>query len=50
MQSRVVSKLWMRPMASCTSGALSFVELESTVGTPEYVGGRIQSRTMLRRP
>lgn len=38
-----------RCVASCTSGALSFVELEETVGTAQYVGGRIQSRGMLRR-
>ena len=38
-----------RCVAACTSGALSFVDLPETVGTPEYVGGRIQSHGTLRR-
>jgi formate dehydrogenase iron-sulfur subunit len=38
-----------RCVASCTSGALSFVELAETVGQPEYVGGRIQSHAVVRR-
>ncbi|MBK8980325.1 MAG: 4Fe-4S dicluster domain-containing protein [Planctomycetes bacterium] len=46
---RVVAGGVPRCVASCTSGALSFVELEETVGTPEYVGGRIRSRGTTRR-
>lgn len=38
-----------RCVATCTSGALSFVELEASAGAPEYVGGRIQSRAIVRR-
>lgn len=46
---RVMEGKIPRCVASCTSGALSFVELEETVGAPEYVGGRIQSHATLRR-
>ncbi|MCK6480495.1 MAG: 4Fe-4S dicluster domain-containing protein [Planctomycetes bacterium] len=38
-----------RCVATCTSGALSFAELEASAGSPEYVGGRIRSRTIVRR-
>ncbi|MCU0724971.1 MAG: 4Fe-4S binding protein [Planctomycetes bacterium] len=38
-----------RCVATCTSGALSFVDLAETVGAPEYVGGRIQSHATVRR-
>ncbi len=47
---RVVEGEEPRCVATCTAGALSFVELDETVGTPSYVGGRIQSRGMVRRP
>ncbi len=46
---RVVEGGIPRCVASCTSGALSFVELKETAGSPEYVGGRIQSHGTLRR-
>lgn len=46
---RVVAGGIPRCVATCTSGALSFVELKETVGTPQYVGGRIQSRAIVRR-
>lgn len=46
---RVVEGGVPRCVVACTSGALSFVDLEETVGTPEYVGGRIQSRSTVRR-
>lgn len=46
---RVVEGGLPRCVASCTAGALSFVELKETVGEPEYVGGRIQSHGTLRR-
>jgi len=46
---RVVAGGIPRCVSSCTSGAMSFVELEQTVGTPDYVGGRIQSHGTLRR-
>ncbi|MDJ0522687.1 MAG: 4Fe-4S dicluster domain-containing protein [Planctomycetota bacterium] len=39
-----------RCVATCTAGALSFVDPEETIGSPSYVGGRIQSRGMVRRP
>lgn len=38
-----------RCVATCTSGALSFVELQESAGSQEYVGGRIQSRAIVRR-
>ncbi len=38
-----------RCVATCTARALSFVELKTAAGEPEYVGGRIQSRAILRR-
>ncbi|MCL4836546.1 MAG: 4Fe-4S dicluster domain-containing protein [Thermoanaerobaculia bacterium] len=38
-----------RCVATCTAGALSFVELQESAESPEYVGGRIRSRTILRR-
>ena len=46
---RVVEGGIPRCVASCTAGALSFVDLKETVGTEEYVGGRIQSHGILRR-
>jgi Fe-S-cluster-containing dehydrogenase component len=46
---RVVAGGIPRCVATCTSGALSFVELESTAGSAAYVGGRIQSRAIVRR-
>lgn len=46
---RVVEGDIPRCVAACPSGALSFVDLEETVGSPEYVGGRIQSRATVRR-
>ena len=39
-----------RCVASCTSGALTFVDPKETIGSPSYIGGRIQSRGMVRRP
>ena len=38
-----------RCVATCTSGALSFVDLQESAGSPEYVGGRIRSRAIVRR-
>jgi Fe-S-cluster-containing dehydrogenase component len=46
---RVIAGGIPRCVATCTSGALSFVDLQESVGSPEYVGGRIQSRAILRR-
>jgi Fe-S-cluster-containing dehydrogenase component len=46
---RVVAGGVPRCVASCTSGALSFVELETSAASAEYVGGRIQSRAIVRR-
>ena len=46
---RVVAGGIPRCVATCTSGALSFADLQETAGSPEYVGGRIQSRAIVRR-
>jgi Fe-S-cluster-containing dehydrogenase component len=46
---RVVAGGIPRCVATCTAGALSFVDLQVSAGAPEYVGGRIQSRAIVRR-
>jgi Fe-S-cluster-containing dehydrogenase component len=46
---RVVAGGVPRCVATCTSGALSFTELRVSAAAPEYVGGRIQSRAIVRR-
>jgi Fe-S-cluster-containing dehydrogenase component len=47
---RVVAGGQPRCVETCTAGALSFIELDEGVAAPSYVGGRIQSRGMTRRP
>lgn len=46
---RVAAGAEPRCVASCTSGALSFVVLAETVGERDYVGGRIVSHAVVRR-
>ena len=46
---RVVAGGIPRCVATCTAGALSFSELQVSAASPEYVGGRIQSRAIVRR-
>jgi len=46
---RVIAGGIPRCVATCTSGALSFVDLQESAGSPEYVGGRIRSRAIVRR-
>lgn len=46
---RVVAGGIPRCVATCTAGALSFVELQTSANSPQYIGGRIQSRAILRR-